>query len=291
MAQFKKEHRFKKHHIAFAIYLLIFKILIIGYLIYIAYSLVEIKTELELTKQNQQQIETQIDLNQQNLQSQIVEISNSLLTVKKDFTNEISEIKASASSDFSGIIETVIPSVVSIGTDVSQGSGFLISKEGYIVTNYHVLEGARYAKVLRYESNEWILAEPIGYDPVLDIAVIKISGSNLDYLEFDNSDDIKVGEKTIALGNPLGLSFSVTEGIVSALNRAGPNDLKAYIQIDTPLNPGNSGGPLINKQGKVIGINNFKLQDSENLGFALESNYAVESINNILAAQNQTVRV
>lgn len=291
MAQFKKEHRFKKHHIAFAIYLLIFKILIIGSLIYIAYSLVEIKTELELTKQNQQQIETQIDLNQQNLQSQIVEISNSLLTVKKDFTNEISEIKASASSDFSGIIETVIPSVVSIGTDVSQGSGFLISKEGYIVTNYHVLEGARYAKVLRYESNEWILAEPIGYDPVLDIAVIKISGSNLDYLEFDNSDDIKVGEKTIALGNPLGLSFSVTEGIVSALNRAGPNDLKAYIQIDTPLNPGNSGGPLINKQGKVIGINNFKLQDSENLGFALESNYAVESINNILAAQNQTVRV
>ena len=89
MAQFKKEHRFKKHHIAFAIYLLIFKILIIGSLIYIAYSLVEIKTELELTKQNQQQIETQIDLNQQNLQSQIVEISNSLLTVKKDFTNEI----------------------------------------------------------------------------------------------------------------------------------------------------------------------------------------------------------
>ena len=280
MAQFKKEHRFKKHHIAFAIYLLIFKILIIGSLIYIAYSLVEIKTELELTKQNQQQIETQIDLNQQNLQSQIVEISNSLLTVKKDFTNEISEIKASASSDFSGIIETVIPSVVSIGTDVSQGSGFLISKEGYIVTNYHVLEGARYAKVLRYESNEWILAEPIGYDPVLDIAVIKISGSNLDYLEFDNSDDIKVGEKTIALGNPLGLSFSVTEGIVSALNRAGPNDLKAYIQIDTPLNPGNSGGPLINTNGRVIGINNFKVR-GESLGFALESNYIAKAVNAI----------
>ena len=291
MAQFKKEHRFKKHHIAFAIYLLIFKILIISSLIYIAYNLIEIRTDLELTKQNQQQLEAQIDSNQQNLQSQIVEISSSLLTVKKDFSNEISEIKASASSDFSGIIEDVIPSVVSIGTDISQGSGFLISNEGYIVTNYHVLEGARYAKVLRYESNEWVLAQPIGYDPILDIAIIKISGNNFDYLEFDDSDNIKVGEKTIALGNPLGLSFSVTEGIVSALNRAGPNDLKAYIQIDTPLNPGNSGGPLVNKQGKVIGINNFKLQNSENLGFALESNYAVESINNILAKQNQTARV
>ena len=283
--------KYKKRHIALAVYLLIFKILIISSLIYIAYNLIEIRTDLELTKQNQQQLEAQLDSNQQNLQSQIVEISSSLLTVKKDFSNEISEIKASASSDFSGIIEDVIPSVVSIGTDISQGSGFLISNEGYIVTNYHVLEGARYAKILRYESNEWVLAQPIGYDPILDIAIIKISGNNFDYLEFDDSDNIKVGEKTIALGNPLGLSFSVTEGIVSALNRAGPNDLKAYIQIDTPLNPGNSGGPLVNKQGKVIGINNFKLQDSENLGFALESNYAVESINNILAKQNQTARV
>jgi len=81
--------------------------------------------------------------------------------------------------------------------------------------------------------------------------------------------------------NPFGLSFSVTEGIVSSLDRPGPAGDEVYIQTDVPLNPGNSGGPLINKKGKVIGINNFKIADSENLGFALESNEAVKVINEI----------
>ena len=83
------------------------------------------------------------------------------------------------------------------------------------------------------------------------------------------------------MGNPYGLSFSVTEGIVSALNRPGLAGNEAYIQTDVPLNPGNSGGPLVNKAGKVIGINNFKIGEAESLGFALESNHAVEIINEI----------
>jgi len=84
-----------------------------------------------------------------------------------------------------------------------------------------------------------------------------------------------VGEKVIAIGNPLGLSLSVTEGIVSGVHRIGDNNLPAYIQTDAALNPGNSGGPLINTDGKVIGINNFKISGTESLGFALESDYIV----------------
>ena len=92
---------------------------------------------------------------------------------------------------------------------------------------------------------------------------------------------VQVGEKVIAIGNPLGLQFSVSQGIVSATHREGANRLNAYIQTDAALNPGNSGGPLINTEGKVIGINNFKIGGGESLGFALESNYIEETINEI----------
>lgn len=282
---------YKKTHIAFAIWIIIFKILVISSLIYIAFILVDLRTELQLTREFQGQLEEQINENQAAMQEQINQIGDSLIVTKKSLGDEISEIKASASTDFSGIIADVLPSVVSIGTDVSQGSGFIISKDGYVITNAHVLEGARYAKVLRYETNEWIITEPIGYDKTFDVAVLKIPSGKFDYLEFGDSNNLKVGEKAIALGNPLGLSFSVTEGIISALNRVGPNGINSYIQIDVPLNRGNSGGPLINKKGEVIGINNFKLQDSENVGFALESNYAVEAINKILEINNQTLRI
>jgi len=110
--------------------------------------------------------------------------------------------------------------------------------------------------------------------------LLKISG-DYNSIELGDSDDIQIGEKVIAIGNPLGLQFSVSEGIVSAINREGTNGIEAYIQTDAALNPGNSGGPLINKQGKVIGINNFKIGGGESLGFALESNYIKEVVNQI----------
>ena len=224
------------------------------------------------------------------MQSQINEISASLFTVKEGIDQEIAQLKAQTSNDFSGIIEDVIPSVVSVGTDVSQGSGFIVSEDGFIITNAHVLEGGAYVRILTYESDQWQSAELIGYNATLDIAVLKAQGNSFEPIDFDSSE-VKVGEKAIALGNPLGLSFSVTEGIISALDRTGPNEIPAYIQIDVPLNPGNSGGPLVSKQGRVIGINNFKIQGSENLGFALESEYAVNTINDILGINNESLRV
>ena len=97
---------------------------------------------------------------------------------------------------------------------------------------------------------------------------------------------MQVGNKVIAIGNPLGLSFTVTEGIISGLNREGPNGLEEYIQTDVSLNPGNSGGPLIDTNGHVIGVNNFKVGDAESLGFALES---AALKNAVLEMSNSTV--
>ena len=209
------------------------------------------------------------------------------------FDEEIDLLKASVGEDFSGIVEDSIKSVVTIRTNVGQGAGFIITNEGYIVTNAHVLadEQGRLTSDIKAVTHEQkiIDANFIGFDGELDIALLKISG---DYNELilGDSEDIQIGEKVIAIGNPLGLQFSVSQGIVSAVHRPGINKIEAYIQTDAALNPGNSRGPLINTQGKVIGINNFKRGSGENLGFALESNYIEETINDIaFEALNQTL--
>ncbi len=234
-------------------------------------------------------LEKQLDLTKIDLQGKINEIQGEISKLTADViktqsdleqqSDEFSEFKASASDDFSGIIEDTIISVVNVLTDVSQGSGFIINNKGYIVTNYHVIENFNSILITPYKKSSKS-AELIGYDVEKDIALLKITG-DYDYLEFGNSDNVDVGEKVIAMGNPYGLSFSVTEGIISALDRSGPVGDESYIQTDVPLNPGNSGGPLVNKQGKVIGINNFKIGGAESLGFALKSNEIVKIINKI----------
>jgi S1-C subfamily serine protease len=225
-------------------------------------------------------------------------ISTSLLDTKEEVNSLNSEfgiigkefdlLKASAGEDFSGIIEDAIKSVVTIRTDISQGTGFIISTEGYVVTNYHVVEDAQAATIISSDTQEHAVSL-IGYDDEWDLALLKIEG-DYNKLIFENSDNVNVGEKIIVIGNPLGLQFSVSQGIVSATHREGLNGFEAYIQIDAALNPGNSGGPLINTEGKVIGINNFKVGDSESLGFALESNFIKDEINEIaLEALNRTL--
>ncbi len=202
-------------------------------------------------------------------------ISSQLGIIHEEFTS----LKASAGADFSGVIENVVTGVVTVRTDTSQGTGFLISNDGYIVTNYHVVENATAAAIYTSDNQKHDVGL-VGYNPELDIALLKISGSYTP-LDLSNSENTQVGEKVIAIGNPLGLQFSVSQGIVSAVHRAGPNGLSVYTQTDAALNPGNSGGPLINTQGKVIGINNFKAGNSESLGFALESNYIKQAVNDI----------
>jgi S1-C subfamily serine protease len=245
----------------------------------------DLKQELNTTKTK---LEKKINENYIQTQDQLNQLTSTLIKTQENLREQISELKAGTSEDFSGIIEEVVKGVVSIKTDVSQGSGFIISKDGYIVTNAHVLSNAGYIKALTYK-NELENAELVGYNLNLDLALLKIKG-NFEYLEFADSDDVKVGEKVIAIGNPYGLSFTVTEGIVSAKDRKGFNNLPYYIQTDVPLNPGNSGGPLVNKKGEAVGINNFKVGGAESLGFALASDYVVAAINQILSqALNQTI--
>ena len=231
-------------------------------------------------------LENQLSKNQLEMQSKINDLTSTLMQTKENvinldqsLTTKINQLKATTSADFSGVIEKAIKSVVTVKTDVSQGTGFIITDDGFFVTNAHILAGGR--KVIAVTSDQQILdADLIGYNEDLDIALLKISG-DYNALKLANSKKVQIGEKVIAIGNPLGLQFSVSEGIVSAVNRVGPNDIEAYIQTDAALNPGNSGGPLINKEGEVIGINNFKVGGSESLGFALESNYIKDAVNEI----------
>ncbi len=197
---------------------------------------------------------------------------------QEDFAQSISKIKASQ-SDFSGIIAEVVKGVVAVVTDTSLGTGFFVDSDGYIITNQHVIADAKKISILTYDKKTFN-ASVILSDEVRDLALLKIN-KNYNELELTDSDNLQLGEKVIAIGNPLGLSFSVTEGIVSGLNRRGPNNLKEYIQTDVSLNPGNSGGPLIDRTGKVVGINNFKIGGAENLGFAVESNSIGSTINKL----------
>jgi S1-C subfamily serine protease len=243
-------------------------------------------------------IETEITQIREDTQGKFNELTISLISTNKELEELGSQVgsidekfeflKSSTSTDFSGIISEVVVSVVTVMTDISQGTGFLITEDGYIVTNYHVIKNAKSAGVYTYDGISHKV-EYIGHNENLDIALLKIEGK-YEKLELGDSNKVQIGEKVIAIGNPLGLQFSVSEGIISGIHREGPNKIPAYIQTDAALNPGNSGGPLINKQGKVIGINNFKIGGGESLGFALESNYIKNLVNEIAQKElNQTL--
>lgn len=232
-----------------------------------------------------QQLIQQLDLNYQkkigDISKDISKLSSDVSSQQERFTQQLSLLK-STHEDFSGIIADVVKGVVSIGTDKAAGSGFIISKEGYIVTNAHVLTGANQIQVQTSDSKVYP-ATLIGSDGFYDVALLKIDGI-FNVLPLADSNQLQVGKKVIAIGNPYGLSFTVTEGIISALHRTGPNGKTEYVQTDVSLNPGNSGGPLIDTQGRIIGINNFKVGSAENLGFALESNSLKRVVNTIANA-------
>ena len=152
----------------------------------------------------------------------------------------------------------------------SLGTGFIIDKDGYIVTNNHVVQDTDQIKVILENDQEYD-AEIIGLDPNTDLALIKIDPDGpLAALELGDSDDIKVGQWVMAIGNPFGLEHTVTTGIISAKGRvigSGPYD--DFIQTDASINPGNSGGPLVNLEGKVVGINTAIVAGGQGIGFAI----------------------
>ena len=186
----------------------------------------------------------------------------------------------------------------STSTATATGSGIIISEDGYIVTNNHVvdtsssssysyydLSDATSVKVKLYGSDETYDAEIVGKDSQTDLAVLKIDKTDLTAAEFADSDQAVVGEFVMAVGSPLGLDTTVTTGIISAVNREVESDGNKYtcIQTDAAINSGNSGGALVNSDGKVIGINTLKLSGSgvEGLGFAIPINSTLDIISQL----------
>ena len=164
------------------------------------------------------------------------------------------------------------------------GSGFIISADGYIVTNNHVVEGADKITVkLNGDKSDGLAAKIVGTDAETDLALLKVeSKTALPVLKFGDSDAMEVGDWVVAIGNPFGLSNTVTAGILSAKGRdihAGPFD--NFLQTDASINPGNSGGPLINMDGEVIGINTAISANGQGIGFAIPSNLASKVINDL----------
>ena len=202
---------------------------------------------------------------------------------------------------YTELYQANINSVVSINTTIttnvfnqtvqnaSAGSGFIITKDGYIVTNYHVIDSASTVKVTLY-NGETYEAKIIGGDADYDIAVLKIDADNLQAVTFGDSSKLQVGEDIAAIGNPLGqLTFSMSEGIVSSADRAINVDGTPFnmIQVTAAINPGNSGGPLFNSYGEVVGIvsakySSYASNSVEGLGFAIPINDVIAMVEDIM---------
>ncbi len=168
----------------------------------------------------------------------------------------------------------------------SLGSGVIVDKDGYILTNNHVVKDADEIKIKLSDKREF-KGKVIGVDPKTDLAVIKIESDNLPVVRWGDSDTLKVGETVIAIGNPYGLNQTVTSGIVSATGRAdvGIADYEDFIQTDAPINPGNSGGALVNVRGELIGVNTAIFSTSggyQGIGFAIPSNMAKVVMENLV---------
>lgn len=222
-------------------------------------------------------------------------------TVVQGSKQQIVVNESSSDTVVEAIAQVVPPSVVGIETkavavtnqgsqeSTGVGSGFILTSDGYIATNEHVVTENPTSMSVSLADGKTYEAKLIWSDVELDMAIIKIDAKDLPVIDLGDSEKIKVGGLAVAVGNPLGLNFerTVTSGIVSALNRSIPlenNGLaEDLIQTDASINPGNSGGPLVDKEGLVIGINSYKLSSGEGLGFAIPINILKPILNEIVA--------
>lgn len=230
-------------------------------------------------------------LNQNSALDKFIGVSNSNGGVSSGKELDVTEIAAKVGPSVVGIINKQNVTSWWTGGTIEQegsGSGIVISSDGYIVTNSHVIEGASSIEVV-LSSGDRYPAMLIGHDVKTDLAVVKIDVKNLPAAELGKSSDLKVGELAVAIGNPLGLEFqgSVTAGVISALNRTMDVEGRQYtlVQTDAAINPGNSGGPLVNRFGQIIGINTVKIStsDTEGMGFAIPIDVAAPIIEELVS--------
>ena len=197
------------------------------------------------------------------------------------------EAQPSCAESLAALFERVSPAVVSIQAmkinkgkpqrrfETLVGSGVIIERDGQILTNAHVVDGAA-SLLVTLDSGNKVPARIMGVDAVLDVALIRVeTTAPLPVARLGDSGSVKVGDEVVAIGNPLGLDQTMTRGIVSGLNRMLPGvSDDAMIQTDAPINPGNSGGPLVDRCGQVIGINTLISEDAQSIGFAIPVNTA-----------------
>lgn len=224
---------------------------------------------------------------------------NSNLTIKTDSNINTAE----------AVAQKVIPSVVGISTKTQVtyqsffgeqtqtatgvGTGIIVDSSGYILTNSHVVsDGSAQAITVQLADGKDVQGKVLWNDPTIDLAVVKIDAKNLVAAELGDSEDVNVGAYAVAIGNPLGMAFerSVTQGVISGLNRSisvtegqKTTTIDGLIQTDASINSGNSGGPLLNSKGQVIGINTAKAQSGEGLGFAIPINTAKPIVQQIIS--------
>ena len=194
------------------------------------------------------------------------------------------------------VVETIGPAVVSIHTGEGKkdsefeprgtGSGFVITPDGYILTNSHVAASAREVRVIFVDGHKRE-ATLIGHDPSTDLAVLRVNATGLPYATLIDSSGLRVGQLVIALGNPLGFQSTVSTGVVSSLGRALRSQdgrlIENIIQHTAPLNPGNSGGPLLDSRGRVIGINTAIIAQAQGIGFSIPASTARSVVPQLLA--------
>ncbi len=263
-------------------------------------KLVTTQTQLETQiQQTQQQMQATLDekttalydaleKSEQQQSKKISGLTTNLIQLEEQSKSKLGELESKIldinvkSESFASIIETVIKGVVGIRTNKGVGSGAIVTEDGYVVTNYHVIEGISKLSVVTSAGKHYP-AKIMSYTDTADIAILKINSDDEFFdLKFDDLEDLKVGQKVIALGSPLGLDFTVTEGIISSLSRKNPYGY-SVIQTDVPINPGNSGGPLISANGRIVGINTFKAQEAEGIGFALNPDTAEKLVEETIA--------
>lgn len=214
-------------------------------------------------------------------------VGNSVVRINASRTVETRLPEAFNNPYFRRFFGSRLPNLPDTQIQRGTGSGFIVSSDGLILTNAHVIDGADRVTVT-LKDGRTMEGEVMGTDAVTDMAVVKIAASELPAVEFGDSDNLQIGEWAIAIGNPLGLDNTVTTGIISATGRSssqvGVGDKRIdFIQTDAAINPGNSGGPLLNSQGQVIGINTAIIQNAQGLGFAIPINTAKDIAEQLIA--------
>lgn len=261
----RRANRFKR---IIGVIILIIAVSAISILLYDMYANINVYSHDEASSSANA---TRVSYNE--ISSQLVEVED-ITKILENTTNSvvgISKIKNTGNSIF----------LNNSTYDLGLGTGMIVSENGYILTNWHVA-GNKYSNCyVTLENANTYNGSVVWADEDLDLAIIKISASNLKYVKLGDSDNIKIGNEVYAIGNPIGVEFqrTVTSGIISGINRTIKIEeenkvsyMEDLIQTDATINPGNSGGPLINLKGEVIGINTVKITDAEGIGFAVPIN-------------------